>query len=176
VDKKIYQIKATIADTKPPIWRRVVIPDSASLQTLHLVLQRAFGWEGYHLHEFEIDGVHYGTTDGEDWGVKVKSEVRAHIGSLLKEGMTFSYMYDFGDGWRHKLVVEKVTDPDPGTRYPLCLAGRRACPPEDSGGPWGYQELLEAISDPSHPEHDDMVGWVGEGFDPEAFDPTAVKF
>ena len=170
--KKVYQIKATIVDIKPPIWRRVVISDSASLQTLHLVLQRAFGWIDCHLHEFEVDGVTYGSTDGEDWGVKVKSEVRARVGSVLKEGMTLGYMYDFGDGWRHRLVVEKVSDPDPGTRYPVCLAGRRACPPENCGGPRGYQGLLEAISDPSHPEHDDMLEWIGSGFDPEVFDPS----
>ena len=108
----------------------------------------------------------------EDWGVKVKSEVRARVGSVLKEGMTLGYMYDFGDGWRHRLVVEKVSDPDSGTRYPVCLAGRRACPPENCGGPWGYQGLLEAISDPSHPEHDDMLEWIGGSFDPEAFDPS----
>lgn len=173
--KKTYQIKATIADIKPPIWRRVVILDSMSLEALHLVLQKAFGWEGYHMHEFEVGRVHYGTTDGEDWGVEVKSE-SARVGSILKEGTVFSYLYDFGDGWEHKLKVEKVSDADPGTRYPVCLAGSRACPPEDCGGPWGYQDLLEALSDTSHPEHYDMLEWVGEGFDPEAFDPSELSW
>ncbi len=174
-NKKIYQIKATISDISPPIWRRIAVPDSMSLESLHLVLQRAFGWENYHLHSFEIGGVEYGPDDDDDWGMKLESEATARVGFLLKEGMTFSYLYDFGDSWEHKLKVEKVTDPVPGTHYPVCLAGRRACPPEDCGGVWGYQNMLEALSDPSNPEHDDMLEWVGENFDPEKFKPVEFK-
>lgn len=124
------------------------------------------------MHEFVVGRVHYGTVDGEDWGVQIKSETRALVGFILKEGTVFRYLYDFGDSWEHKLKVEKVSDAEPGTQYSVCLAGRRACPPEDCGGSYGYQNLLEALSDPSHPEHDDVLEWVGEGFDSEAFDPS----
>ena len=169
VSGKVLQIKAHILDIEPPIWRRIVIPDSFSLESLHLVLQGVFGWENSHLHAFEIEGVRYGPADDPDWGIDLESERDTLAGSVLRAGMVFSYLYDFGDDWRHELVIEKVLDEDPGTMYPVCLGGARACPPEDCGGPWGYQALLEVISDSRHPDHEEMIEWVGSGFDPEAF-------
>jgi hypothetical protein len=88
----------------------------------------------------------------------------------VQEGSTFLYIYDFGDYWRHRIVVEKVLPAEVGTKYPACIGGRRACPPEDCGGPWGYQECLAAIADPDHEEHESMLTWVGGSFDPDAFD------
>jgi pRiA4b ORF-3-like protein len=170
--KRVFQLKASIAGTKPPVWRRVLVAESTSLLDLHHVLQGAFGWSDYHLHEFEIDGVRYGTDHGDGWGSPPKSENRARLGSVARQGTVIEYTYDFGDNWVHRVVVEKVGPADPKVSYPSCIAGKRACPPEDCGGVWGYGELLAAISDPDHPEHESMLEWVGGEFDPEAFDPA----
>jgi Plasmid pRiA4b ORF-3-like protein len=165
----VYQLKATIMDIKPPVWRRVVVPAETTLSRLHDVLQAAFGWWDYHLHEFEIDGSRYGIDDGESWEPP-KDERRVRLNAVARDGSSFVYVYDFGDYWRHKIVVEKVTAAATGARYPGCVGGRRACPPEDCGGPWGYGGFLEAIRDPDHEEHDEMLEWVGGHFDPDAFD------
>jgi Plasmid pRiA4b ORF-3-like protein len=172
--KHVYQLKATILDTKPPVWRRLVVPEDLTLSRLHDVLQAAFDWWDYHLHEFEIGGERYGVDDGEDWQPP-KDERRTRLRSVAGEGSSFLYVYDFGDWWRHKIVVEKVIAAQPGARYPACVGGRRACPPEDCGGPWGFSEFLAAIRDPAHEEHESMLEWVGGHFDPEAFDPADVK-
>lgn len=168
--EQIYQVKATIVGTKPPVWRRLLVPNTITLLELHEVLQAAFGWWDCHLHEFEIDGVRYGTDDDDGWGPPPRSERRARLGEVATEGAAFSYVYDFGDNWEHRLVVEKVVAAVPGEVYPACLAGRRACPPEDCGGVWGYAGFLAAVSDPTHPEHGSMLEWVGGAFDPNAFD------
>ncbi len=167
---RVFQLKATIVGTKPPVWRRVLVPESASLLDLHQVLQGAFGWYDCHLHEFEIDGVRFGTDDGEGWGPPPKSERRARLGTVAGQGTAIRYVYDFGDDWVHRVVVEKVVRADPNVIYPSCVGGKRACPPEDCGGVWGYEEFLAAISDAGHPEHESMLEWVGGEFDPDAFD------
>lgn len=169
---QIYQLKATIVGTEPPVWRRLLVPETATLLRLHEVLQAAFGWRDYHLHEFEIDGVRYGTDDGEASGPSQKSERRARLGAVTEEATTFEYVYDFGDNWQHSLVVEKIVAAVPSVTYPACIAGSRACPPEDCGGVWGYADFLTSISDPAHPEHDSMLDWVGGAYDPENFDPS----
>lgn len=167
--KSVYQLKATIEDTKPPVWRRVVVPEETTLAGVHEVLQAAFGWWNCHLHEFEIDGVRYGMDDGEDWDPP-KDERRARLGNVAEAGSSFVYVYDFGDHWRHEVVVEKVLPRQAGVTYPSCPGGRRACPPEDCGGVWGYREFLAAIEDPHHEEHESMLEWVGGHFDPEVAD------
>lgn len=163
---RVFQLKATIVGTKPPVWRRVLVPESASLRDLHHVLQVAFGWYDCHLHEFEIDGVRYGTDDGEGWGPPPKSERRARLGTVARQGSAIRYVYDFGDDWVHQVVVEKVVRADRNVTYPCCVGGKRACPPEDCGGVWGYEEFLAAISDAGHPEHESMLQWVGGGVRP----------
>ncbi len=168
----VYQLKATILETKPPIWRRVLVDGDTTLARLHDILQAAFGWWNCHLHEFEIEGVRYGTDDGEDWGDPPKNERRFRLRNVVQAGSSFLYVYDFGDYWRHKVTVEKILPAGPGATWPACIGGRRACPPEDCGGPWGYQSFLEAISDPDHEEHERMLEWVGGTFDPDAFDPN----
>lgn len=172
--KTAYQLKATILDTKPPVWRRVVVLGDTTLAELHDVLQAAFGWWDCHLHEFEIGAVRYGVDDGEDWDPP-KDERRAKVRDLVREGSTFLYVYDFGDYWRHRIVVENVLDAEAGTRYPTCIGGRRACPPEDCGGPWGYHDFLAAIADPNHEEHESMLTWVGGSFHADAFEPREFE-
>jgi hypothetical protein len=169
---RVYQLKATIVGTKPPVWRRVLVEEAASLLDLHFVLQGASGWYDGHLHEFEIDNVRYGTDDGEGVGPPPKSERRPRLGAFGQQGTTIKYVYDFGDDWVHRVIVEKVELADPDIGYPACIGGRKACPPLDRGGIWGYEEFLNAIADPSHPGHESMLERVGGEFDPEAFDPA----
>jgi hypothetical protein len=168
---KIYQLKATIVGTKPPVWRRLLVPSSMTLSQLHEELQLAFGWWDCHLHEFEVDGTRYGKDGGAGGGPPLKSERYARLAGIVQTGSKFIYVYDFGDDWRHELVVEEELDPVPGMRYPICSEGGRACPPEDCGGVWGYAHLLEVLDDPAHPEHRSTVAWAEGRFDPDRFEP-----
>lgn len=170
---RVYQLKVTLLDTKPPIWRRVLVDGSGTLDHLHEVIQAAFGWWDYHLHEFEVGRTRYGVPDpDEDWGEPPRDERRTSLDAVAGEGTSFLYTYDFGDGWDHRVVVEKVLPPMADAAVPACIDGRRACPPEDCGGTWGYRELIEILADPAHPEHDERREWLGREFDPEPFDPS----
>ena len=175
VSASIHQLKVTLAGIRPPIWRRLRVPSDVTLATLHGILQTAMGWEGSHLHRFRIGGTAYGDR-GVLGDVVDRSERTArldHVASSTKSKL--AYDYDFGDGWEHGIVVEAVLPPEPGVPYPVCVAGKRACPPEDCGGAWGYGELLEVLRSPEHAEHASMVEWLGGPFDPEAFDLDEVN-
>jgi hypothetical protein len=170
-----YQLRVELKYLKPPIWRRLLVPGSIKLSRLHAVLQAVMGWHGGHLHEFIVGGTHYGRPD-PDWPDPMPAlrEDRATLAAALGGVATFTYLYDFGDGWEHKIKVEKVLAPDPQLARPLCIVGVNACPPEDVGGPPGYVEFLQAIRNPNHEEHAAMLEWCGGGFDPTAFDIDAV--
>jgi hypothetical protein len=128
------------------------------------------GWTDSHLHSFEIRGEHFGVPSPEDW-TPLRDERRARLADVLAAPKERAlYTYDFGDDWEHEIVVEKILQPEPEVRYPVCVAGRRACPPEDVGGPWGYERLIEALSDPTDPEREEYLDWLGGSFDPKAFD------
>lgn len=168
----IYQLKVTLADSKPPIWRRIQTPGPVTLAELHRIIQAAMGWEDSHLHQFIAGGIVYGPSepDLDDATFEMKDERRARLSQVAPtEGSKFTYEYDFGDGWEHTILVEKILEPEPGAHYPRCLAGKRACPPEDSGGVWGYVDLIETLKTPDNPEYAEMREWVGENFNPEAF-------
>jgi hypothetical protein len=169
-----YQLRVTLKDVRPPIWRRVLVPDRA-LAAFHEVIQVAMGWENYHLYSFEVGGVGY--TDPRGTGeLDMESAGRAKLSDVIpKEKFKFGYTYDFGDHWEHEVLVEKVLPPGEGQGYPVCVDGKRACPPEDVGGPWGYAGFLEVISDPEHERHEEMLEWSGGEFDPEVFDLDAVN-
>lgn len=169
----LFQFKITLLEIKPAIWRRIRVPD-CTLDVLHLYIQAAFGWWNYHLHQFEIDDVRYGPPepDGMDFGLETADESKVVLSALLpksKRKARWIYEYDFGDGWRHEVLFEGFTPAEPKVKYPLCLEGARACPPEDCGGPWGYGDYLAAITDPHHEQHEELLEWRGP-FDPEAFD------
>jgi Plasmid pRiA4b ORF-3-like protein len=167
---KIFQLKIQLAHIRPPIWRRLLVPGELDLAELHEIIQTSFGWTNSHLHEFEIGAARYGTPD-PDWGRDdVEDESRAKLFRLAGAGDRFSYTYDFGDGWEHAITVEQVVGAQVATRYPACTAGRRARPPEDVGGPWGYDDFLDALSDPNHEGHEDRTEWIGGSYDPESFD------
>jgi hypothetical protein len=169
---KVFQLKVTLRDIKPQIWRRVLVDGSATLDEVHDVIQAAFGWWNSHLHEFRIGGRDYGVPD-PDWDMsQVLDETRYRLDELAAEGNRFRYVYDFGDNWDHDVHVEKVIARSEAGDVPACIAGKRACPPEDCGGTWGYEEFLVAIADPSHERHAVLIEWSGGEFDPEAFDPA----
>jgi hypothetical protein len=176
---QVYQLKITLQHVKPPIWRRVHVKD-CTLAKLHDIIQTCMGWDDYHLHEFEIGGERYG--DPAQWQddfageMEVGNEGRVKLSQLVAQGVKkFRYTYDMGDTWEHLIQIEKVLAPEAGVRYPRCPAGKRACPPEDCGGPWGYGDFLDAIQKPSHERHEELLEWVGGEFDPEAFDIDAVN-
>lgn len=169
----LFQFKITLLDIKPAIWRRIQVSD-CTLVDLHEYIQAAFGWENYHLHQFEIDGVRYSqpAPDGDDFDMDFEDETDVLLSKLLPKSAKrtrWIYEYDFGDGWRHEILFEGFPPIDPKAKAPLCLEGERACPPEDCGGPWGYGDYLAAIADPQHEQHNEMMEWRGP-FDPEAFD------
>ena len=170
------QIEVTLYRVRPEIWRRLLVPANARLDWLHAVLQVAMGWNNSHLHRFNVNGRLYSNThhhfaEYEDDPV-ILEEADFNLGDVVYgEGALFSYEYDFGDDWQHQVVVERVLPSDSGVpRAALCTDGQRACPPEDCGGSWGYEELLSALRNRRHPEHARMRPWVGREFDAEAFD------
>ncbi len=171
----VYQVKVTLKGIKPPIWRRVLLPPEISLQRLHQVIQTVMGWTDSHLHEFEIDGVSYGDPSS-DTGDEVENEKRIKLHRVVSgEKSKFSYTYDLGDCWEHEIMVEKILPKEKGVTYPVCMAGKRSCPPEDCGGAYGYQELLVILGDPSHPEHEERFNWLPGDLDSEKFDIDAAN-
>ncbi|MFD5121327.1 plasmid pRiA4b ORF-3 family protein [Streptomyces sp. NPDC058385] len=164
----VLQIKVTLVDIRPPIWRRLQVPADLTLDRLHLVIQTAMGWENCHMHLFQTPTGDCGRRDSE-LGHRDERKVPLHAVAPAV-GDRIGYTYDFGDDWVHHIEVEKTLPRAPGTAYPHCLTGRRACPPEDCGGPWGYANFLEAITDLGHEEDDELLEWVGGTFDPSHFD------
>src|SRR5262245_4072644 len=164
----IHQLKNTLTGIRPPVWRRLQVASSINLRRLHDVIQEAMGWTQSHLYRFEVEGVDFGepVPDYDDDMRSARSTALRKIAP--QPGPAFLYEYDFGDCWQHRIEVEKVLPPEPGVRYPRCIVGKRACPPEDVGGIWGYEAFLEAIRDPKQEEHEAMLEWVGGAFDPEA--------
>ena len=173
--KSIYQIKISLIGVKPPIWRTVLVPDNLGLGAFHNVIQVAMGWTDSHLHQFIANRVFYGTPD-DDFELEMEDETKYKLSQLLKkEKDSLIYEYDFGDSWEHKVLLEKILPDDGKTILPVCLKGKRACPPEDCGGIWGYEELLVTISDSKHPDHEDILEWLGGDFDPEEFDLEEIN-
>jgi Plasmid pRiA4b ORF-3-like protein len=179
IDKVGYQFRVTLVESRPPIWRRILVPEG-TLDELHEWIQTAMGWTNSHLHQFQIGKRRYGDPDlleTDLYDEKIYSTLDTELAELFDRPRPVKrllYEYDFGDGWEHKVEFEGRVDAPPRKRPPLCLDGSRACPPEDSGGMWGYEHMLTVVADPSHEEHADYVEWLPEGFDPEAFDPAAA--
>jgi len=174
----VYKLLVVLGESSPKIWRRFVITANSSLYRLHKTLQIVMGWEECHLHEFLIAGKHYGEPNPEyELGpTAMLDHRRFKIYQVAPSvGDKFIYIYDFGDGWQHKITVEDIYPKTKGERYPVCLAGANACPPEDSGNLPGYYEKLQIMNDPTHPEHEDIKQWMGPSFDPVHFDLECVN-
>jgi Plasmid pRiA4b ORF-3-like protein len=171
--RRVFQLHVTLDAVTPPIWRRLLVPAGYTLDRVHRVLQISMGWQDCHLHSFEVEGDQYGVPDPDD-DLALLDELDYRLGDVVRVGTRLRYTYDFGDWWEHEVVVEGMAPADPLERYPICVAGERACPPEDVGGPEGYVEFLTAIADPGHPRHVAMWDWVGRPFDPAEFDADRV--
>ena len=178
--ERLYQFRITLLESQPPIWRRIQVKD-CTLDKLHEHIQTAMGWTNSHLHLFEIEGQRYGDPDLIDDGFEdfecVDSTVTkiSEIVPLDGKRYRFTYEYDFGDDWQHEVLFEGCLRAQKGQRYPICIEGERACPPEDVGGVWGFDQFLEAVSNPEHPRHYDYLEWA-RAFDPQRFDAgTATK-
>jgi len=175
---KIFQIKISLKNAKPPIWRRIKIDAATDLETFHNVLQDVMGWTNSHLFEFVAsDKKRYGIIDDEyvDGYEDVTEASEATLQDVLKrEGSKIIYVYDFGDCWEHEILLEEQSVGDDGD-LPICITGKKACPPEDCGGLWGYYDMLIIIKDKKHPEHKEMLEWLGFDFDPDHFDKNEVN-
>jgi hypothetical protein len=172
----IYQFKVSLDEIHPPVWRRLHVPASMRLSTLHEALQITMGWEDYHLHSYAIHGVEYTDPALDEGELGMEDEGLFELRQVIhKVGQRFTYKYDFGDGWKHTIRFERMLPSGKGTFYPRCVEGERACPPEDVGGTFGYAQFLEAIGDPDHPEHRDYLRWIGGAFDPEAFELQGIN-
>jgi hypothetical protein len=173
-----YQIKVQLRGvTKPPVWRRLQVPADLSLDQLHEVIQTAMGWHDCHMHLFSDGWNDYGRPDGE-LGHEDERNVRL-FQLLTSVGDKIGYNYDFGDDWLHDITLEKILPAGAGVTSPVCTAGKGACPPEDCGGVWGYEELKATLADPDAEEHDDMLEWLGlasgDDFDPKEFSTEEVN-
>jgi hypothetical protein len=169
-----YQLKITLVGISPPIWRRILVPSTIRLSLLHDAIQAVFGWTDTHLHHFEKDGEYWGVPDDEDFeGLDDESKVLLRK-VLMGEGDSMTYTYDFGDNWRHKVLLEKVL-PARSLSRPVCVDGRRRRPPEDVGGPLGYEEFLNVTFEPGHEESERFRQWVGGTFHAEEFDLKGVN-
>ena len=169
---QLYQFKITLFEITPKIWRRIQIKD-CFLHDLHWHIQGAFGWTNSHLHDFDVGPDRYGIPsqiDDPNYPACKDSTTTPLSDVLPKDGkrFVFKYTYDMGDNWGHEVLFEGVLKPDRKTKYPICLEGERACPPEDCGGEMGYEHLLEVLGDPQHEEYEDLHHWAGD-YDPERF-------
>jgi hypothetical protein len=182
--KNVYEFKITLKKIKPTIWRRIQVPENYSFWDLHVAIQDAMGWADCHLHQFEVldpqicEKVFVGVPHEDDFGIDEiipgnKTKISKYF--LFPKNKAL-YEYDFGDGWEHEIVLEKILPAESGIKYPRCISGKRTCPPEDCGGPWGYEELLETIKNPDDPEYIERMEWLGGDFNPEKFDPKNVYF
>lgn len=173
----VYQFKITLKHIHPPIWRRLQTPD-VTLSELHMQIQVAFDWWDDHMHQFQINGERYGEPQPDPFWFedRIIDESSVRLSDLIPKSGRRSkwiYEYDFGDRWRHEIVFEGFAERNPKAKYPRCIDGARAAPPEDCGGPWGYGQLLEVLSDPHHPEHANMLEWSGP-LEPDQFDADAI--
>lgn len=174
--KQFLQLKITLKGIKPPIWRRVIVPNDLTLKQLHVIIISAMGWNGGHLHQFYIHNEFYGDPSDDIFGDGDIQDEQQFILSefLTAEKSKIHYEYDFGDSWEHEIFVEKILPT--AENHPICIKGKRACPPDDVGGIYGYAEFLKIIADPEHPDYEDTLDWIGFDFDAEEFDIDDVNY
>ncbi len=187
--EKILQFKVVLNDSVPRIWRRIVVPADYTFFALHCAIQNAMGWTDSHLHAFRVGErrgrdritIQFPDPEMEDWGGDTRDERKEHVsdyfGKTIKQCV---YDYDFGDSWEHTILLERELPHDPKAVYPQCTGGENACPPEDCGGVWGYENLQKILKDPKHKEHADMLEWLciddPEEFNPHEFNPAEIEF
>ena len=181
---QVLQFKITLLDTNPAIWRIIQISESCTFWDLHVAIQDAMGWLDYHLHEFRLKS---STKPQKNIGVGIPSDDelaedrplagwKTNVAEYLNFNKTIRYVYDFGDDWEHKIQFEGRFPKKDGIKYPICIDGAQACPPEDVGSIPGFYEFLESIKDKNHPEYESSLEWVGGKYDPNKFNAKKVKF
>lgn len=178
--EQVVQLYIALVELEPAIWRRVQVPSDLTLHRLHGVIQAIFDWQDCHLYQFEVDGCRYAPPEeaGETLGGdRLYSSANLRLNQLLQRGVEqFAYVYDLGDEWVHGLAIEQALTPEAGTEYPVLVDGARRAPPEDIGGPPGFEAFLEAVSDPNHPDRDEFLEWYGGNeFQPEVMDADAIE-
>lgn len=174
----VYQPKVTLDGIRPLIWRRIQVRGDISLFKLHKILQVVMGWQDYHLHRFEIEGESYSviSREADMLGDDFIDEKKVRLNRVIPgEKFKFAYEYDFGDSWYHTILVEKILQPKEELKHPICLKGKRSAPQEDCGGTSGYVHVLRAFRNPKHPDHEDIMNWLEEGYDPERFNVDEVN-
>ncbi len=183
--ERVYQFKIALTRIKPPIWRRIQVPETYTFWDLHVAIQDAMGWDDYHLHQFKVKDPKTEETatigipgeDDADFGWVILPGWEQSISDYFSENNeTADYLYDFGDNWGHVVEFEKAIPRDEQQKYPRCVKGKRACPPEDCGGVRRYEDLVEAMKDPEHEERENYIQWLGTEFDAEHFDPGEIEF
>lgn len=183
--KNLYQFKVTLENISPAIWRQILVPESYSFWDLHTAIQDAMGWLDCHLHNFETtnpvtgakeligippdETFEDGINELPGWNLYIKDYFSKNNPSMV-------YTYDYGDGWEHQIEFEGILFKKPDVKYPICIAGERSCPPENCGGPYGYDSLLKILKNRKHPEYKSMKEWIGKDFKSEEFDPKKVLF
>lgn len=175
--EKVYQLRISLPESDPEIWRRFLISGNTTLAKLHKVIQAVMGWTDSHLHEFAVRDITFGDPDPEMKAEGMRNEKKAFLYQIAPGvRASFMYIYDFGDDWIHRITVEKITDDhEKFSGKPVCLEGERACPPEDCGGIPGYYDLLEIIKDPGDPEYEEIMDWLGGSFDPDRLDIKKIN-
>ena len=172
--KQIYQIQVVLTNTKPKIWRRLLVNSDILLVDLHRIIQTAMGWTNSHLHLFNDGMTDYAPREFEVEGSRNSRTIKLYS-ILKKEKSKILYEYDFGDSWNHDIILEKIIKEEDTGQIPRCIKGKRNCPPEDCGGTWGYNDLLLTISNPKHEDYESMMEWLGGNFDPEHFDIDEIN-
>ncbi|HHU01308.1 plasmid pRiA4b ORF-3 family protein [Xiashengella succiniciproducens] len=173
----IYQIKIELREIKPSVWRRLLVPDDLFLHDLHKVIQTAMGWENTHMHQYEKNGRIFGIGD-EDYSnmPNFMDYTSIRLKDILKKrDDSFQYVYDLGDYWIHDVVLEDIHEPENTAIYPVCVDGERNCPPEDCGGPQGYQQMLKVLNHPGHPDREELMEWLDYDWDADEFDIDYVN-
>jgi hypothetical protein len=174
---EIIQLKVLIKDSKPAIWRRLLVKQDTTLFELHHILQIAFDWQNYHAFEFEHEGYVYRMPEYADL---MDEDNILDVGSnnldalIVEAGECLKYVYDFGDNWEHRIEIEKFLQAGAG-QYPCCIEGELSCPPEDCGGISAYYSLLEVLKDPKHADYRETKRWIGKNFSPTEFDIQKVN-
>ena len=170
---QIFKLHISLPETKPLVWRRVMVPGTFTLEALHSIIQLAMGWQMSHLYEFRIGKDQY--RDPDEFDDDHPKLPATSIAAALREHKSFTYTYDFGDDWRHEIAVEEVLARDDRANYPVCTGGENACPPEDCHGVSGYADLKATIADPKSREYAETWQWLGGHFDPTSFDPNRIN-
>ncbi len=181
--KKVYRFRITLEETVPSIWRRIEVPENYTFWDLHVAIQDSMGWMDNHLHRFEINHpesgqlLEIGIPGIDEWEDKTTAGWRCLVSDFFSlQHPSAVYLYDFGDGWRHGIVLEEVLDRRKKQKYPCCPDGMGACPPEDCGGIPGYYELLEVLQNPENEEYKETMAWLGGKYDPTLFEPQKIVF